>query len=74
MTDLRKSISGTFDRETVATLSFPVAWSGTVNPDDREKQEWDRSNLAFEIREELDDPNVLAVRVEAGEIVELIGA
>lgn len=74
MTNLRKSITGTYDRETLATLRAPVAWSGTVDPDDRERQELDRGNLAFEILETLDDPDVVAVRVEAGEIVELIGA
>lgn len=69
-TTLREQITGTYDGENLAELTHPVAWSGTVDAETRREQEADRAELVDEIRDALADPDVAAVRVERGEIVD----
>lgn len=73
MTNLRQAITGTYDRETIAELTRPVAWSGIVDGSTRREQETARAELVDEIREALADSEVRAVRVEAGEVVGYVG-
>lgn len=75
MTDtaLRQSITGTYDRDSLAVLTRPVAWSGTVDAGTRREQEADRAALVDEIRAALADPEVVGVVVKAGEIAAYVG-
>lgn len=73
MTTLRQAITGTYDRDRLADLTRPVAWSGTVDADTRREQEADRAALVDEIRAALADPEVVGVVVESGEVAAYVG-
>lgn len=50
VTNLRQAITGTYDRENLAELTRPVAWSGTVDEATRREQEADRAELVDDRR------------------------
>jgi hypothetical protein len=68
---LRTNVTGTYTLDTIRNLSWPVAWSGTVDEATRREQEADLAEL---VREALDviDGDVVAVEIQAGKIVGLL--
>jgi len=67
-------IGGTFTRADLTRLTWPVAWSGTVADVDRKAHERALSTLKANGLQALDDaPDAVAVVVEAGAVVGVVG-
>jgi hypothetical protein len=69
MADIRKSLNGTFDRERIARLGWPVAWSGTVSAEEREEDNRRMRELIDEADECFRDSDCIAVEIRDGEII-----
>ena len=67
-------IGGTFTRADLKRLTWPVAWSGSVAAVDRVAHEAALASLKADGLQALDDsPDAVAVVVEAGAVVALVG-
>lgn len=70
---LRRSISGTFDHQTIEELTYPVAWQAWISPAERAEQEGDRRALYDEARACLwGDLDAVAVVIVDGEVVSVV--
>ena len=70
---IRDKISGTFDREELGKLSWPIAWSGTTPESDRREEEVALSSLIREGLEAIDAcPVGVAVEIENGQITAVV--
>lgn len=76
-TTICKTISGTFTRDDLVRLTWPVAWSGVVPDHEQIEEEVALCDLSRDgvqaIEEwELKEGGEWAARIEAGEIVEVV--
>ena len=79
---LRSNLTGTFSLDDLKRLKFPVAWSGTVDRAEARAEEAELRAFADEAAEQLqtyydeqgDGESEYAVKIEAGEIVEIVEA
>jgi len=70
---LRRRVTGTYRREDLRRLQWPIAWSGTVDAETRRAREEELAELVAEAMEALDAcRDGAAVEIAAGEIVAVV--
>lgn len=77
---LKSDLNGTFTLEELHRLTFPIAWSGTKDPDEAQAEEVELRALAQEASEEIhaaynradSDSDEFSVRIENGQIIEIV--
>jgi hypothetical protein len=76
-TTIRDNLTGTFTRDQLQRLTWPIAWSGTVPASEQADEEaalrtFARDAIAAIEEAELHLGGAMAAKVESGEIVEIV--